>query len=817
MGPPVLSVGPRSFGVVVAHAPPLEARERLAALLGAVETPGSFSSKRTAPPADLTLEVRGVGPIRYPVPKAQARQLISIARPARYGLGEQTLLDTRVRDTWEVPKTRVKIDQRRWNKTLLPMLDGLRADLGLPAGCRFKAELHSMLVYARGQFFVPHQDSEKADGMVGSLVVTLPGAFTGGALVVDQGGERATYRSSKDRLSLVAFYADCRHEIRPVRTGYRLVVTYNLVLLGETTATAAPTVAPETVGALAASLDEHFTTPVPAPAWRRAGANGDPPNRLVYLLDHEYTPRALSWDCLKGSDAARVAAICAAADRADCEAVLALADVHETWSAFEDDYDRPWNGGSRYRSWADDDEDEDEDAYDDRWPEDAGRGDDYEVGELIESDIVLEHWIDGTRSPAERISSCVCGSEVCATTPSESLRPYASEYEPYMGNYGNTLDRWYRRGAVVLWPRRRAFEVRAEASPAWALGEVAGRVKTGKVDEARELVHRLAPFWEAGAGASDDRGLLRRTLRVAAGIDEPAHAATLLAPFRLEMLAQSHASDLVALGSRYGERWLHGVVAVWSGHGQRRGDSADRAAWVASLPVIAAALQVAGDEGPRVARLLVGEAWRWLAEAVERRRQIVVPSGRAQALEALVRPTLAVLESFAVIGAADLRDQALGLLGRDDDDDDMLLPYLMAVLRAGAKLAAAGRQAAGIDAIAQHCAGRLESRLSRPPRAENDWSVDLPEGCRCELCETLAAFLADPTERGLEWPLAEQRRCHVHGRIDAAELAVRHQTRRTGRPYTLVLTKTADIFEREAASRRRDEADLSWLQARGVL
>ncbi len=52
--------------------------------------------------------------------------------------------------------------------------------------------------------------------------------------------------------------------------------------------------------------------------------------------------------------------------------------------------------------------------------------------------------------------------------------------------------------------------------------------------------------------------------------------------------------------------------------------------------------------------------------------------------------------------------------------------------------------------------------------------------------------------------------------IDAAELPVSHRARRTGRPYTLVLTKTADLFEREEQARRRDEADLSWLRARAV-
>jgi hypothetical protein len=40
---------------------------------------------------------------------------------------------------------------------------------------------------------------------------------------------------------------------------------------------------------------------------------------------------------------------------------------------------------------------------------------------------------------------------------------------------------------------------------------------------------------------------------------------------------------------------------------------------------------------------------------------------------------------------------------------------------------------------------------------------------------------------------------------------VTHQTRRRGRPYTLVLAKTDELFEGERQHRRRDEADLAWL------
>jgi len=89
-------------------------------------------------------------------------------------------------------------------------------------------------------------------------------------------------------------------------------------------------------------------------------------------------------------------------------------------------------------------------------------------------------------------------------------------------------------------------------------------------------------------------------------------------------------------------------------------------------------------------------------------------------------------------------------------------------------------------------------------------------GCACELCRTLRTFLDDTSRRTLEWPLAKERRRHVHARIDAAELPVTHVTRRQGRPYTLVLNKTEALFAGEQLARKRDEADLEWLVANGA-
>jgi hypothetical protein len=47
--------------------------------------------------------------------------------------------------------------------------------------------------------------------------------------------------------------------------------------------------------------------------------------------------------------------------------------------------------------------------------------------------------------------------------------------------------------------------------------------------------------------------------------------------------------------------------------------------------------------------------------------------------------------------------------------------------------------------------------------------------------------------------------------IDAHDLPVTHVTRRSGRPFTLVLTKAEALFEREARERNLWRRDLHWL------
>jgi hypothetical protein len=124
-------------------------------------------------------------------------------------------------------------------------------------------------------------------------------------------------------------------------------------------------------------------------------------------------------------------------------------------------------------------------------------------------------------------------TEVCASTSTGDLTPYSSEYEGYMGNWGNTLDRWYHRAAVIVWPREQAFANRAESSPAWALDKIAAMGSAGDVPGARNAAATLAPFWDTAlAGRTPENGdrIFGLALRAADAVSDAQTAAMLLHP-----------------------------------------------------------------------------------------------------------------------------------------------------------------------------------------------------------------------------------------------------------------------------------------------
>ena len=777
-------------------------RADLSALLATLGGGGSFATRLTAPIHDLAIEVTGIGELGLPVTTAQAKQLRLVARPAKFGHGDQTILDRRVRDTWEVPRSRVRIDRRRWNRTLRPMLDTVRDDLGLPSESSLDAQLHSMLLYEPGQFFAAHQDSEKDDQMIASLVVMLPSRCAGGDLVVTHRGESVRHEGSASSLTFVAFYADTQHQVLPVETGNRVVLTYNLVLTGDTTTplTGDTSVTPTAAGL----LDRHFAR-IAEPRWKGDRQAQEPPDRLVVLLDHQYTERGLRWSHLKGNDAARAQVLREAADRASCEVALAQAEIHETRECYEDDPPR-W-GRRGWSGW-------DDEAGNDEAGDGVQRG--LTVGEILDSTVE----IDPAVGEALRFDRAVSYAELAEVTPPADLVPYDSEYTGYMGNWGNTIDRWYRQAAIVVWPLARAFAIRAKGDPLGALDDLLARTATDdssrrtRADDAATLLR----FWTDAVRRDDQQELLPGALQLAWELGDEQLATRLVEPFALEALSPTDAHVVLALAEQHDLEWFDRQLSAWLEHGRASRASASptptRTAWVEGLPELCANLRDGdrppGSLGSKIARSLLRRIGEWLIDAVRRAALITAPSQRATALAELALPTLAVLRATSVIVDSPRRDRIIDALF---DPALRITPMLVTVVQACAALSPDERENVGARAIAQHCRQTIEAALAEPPRASDNWSItEFEPGTCCDDCTTLAAFLTDPAAQQTVWPLAKPRRQHIHHRIDGAELPVTHRTTREGSPHKLVLAKTADLHRREDERRRANATSLDIVQ-----
>lgn len=781
--------------------------EEVSRLLSRIGSSGSFATRQTAAAEDLNLEVQGVGRIRFPVSPTTARKLAEVARPARHGFKDQTRLDRRVRDTWEIPKSRITIDEPRWKKTLTPQLDRIRHDLGLPDGRRLKAQLHNLLVYGPGQFFATHQDSEKADDMIGTLVVNLPSKFTGGAISIEHHEQKKLVGGSNRSLTFIAFYADCHHEVRPIKQGHRVVLTYNLVIEGEGTATGAPT---PRIEALTQRVRNFFDTP--RPALRHSDRFSGPPDRLVYLLDHQYTQRGLAWNRLKNSDATRAAALQEVAANLDCEIYLALADVHETWSCEEDDYDH-----HGFRSGRGYDEEDEDGEYDEEAEPDGRVSETPELTELIDSGIELRHWIGPGKRPSA-IASGVGADELCFTKPSAELEPFKSEHEGYMGNYGNTVDRWYHRAAVVLWPRERTFVIRAKASPRWGIGQVEKKLKARvgtAAGEALTLAQRLLPFWAEVAGRDAGHALIDGTLMVAAKLADPKIAAALLAPFTLTGVTAKAAPRLADLLDRFGTAWCRALLRQWESESKVYQAPETRTAWIGSaLPGLCRSLCARdSSDGQTLARGILTDQWAWALDQFKDIRKHESIKEMTKDLARLSKPILALIDSSQIANHADLHRQMIGFLTADATDELPLTRLRLGLLRAAHDRHRPNRlRSLGLKPVHARSSDDLTTRLNAPPRTKDDWSITTPVRCSCQLCATLTRYLRASDRVRFEWPLAKTQRAHIHGIADLRDLPVRHTTRRTGRPFTLLLEKTAGIFERDATDRRSWQSDLQWLK-----
>jgi hypothetical protein len=764
--------------------------EELSEVLEKIDRPGSFCVSGGAPTVLPGLEVEGLGPIGLPLTARQAKELKSRCEQAPYGKGEETLVDTSVRNVWRMKPEHFTLTNPDWEKFLRQTVKRVQEELGLEKQ-KLESHLYELLLYEPGSFFLPHRDGEKLDRMVATLVLVLPSSYQGGELVVRHEGQEQTIdftgQDSPFAIHYAAFYADCEHEIRPLRKGYRLCLVYNLTLAKSKKAIRAPRTS-EAVEEIARAL--------------RKWAEDDGPQKLAVTLEHQYTQEGLTWDALKGVDRARARALLEGARQADCHAYLALLTLHESGSAVDDG--GYGYGYGRRRRWYEEEEEEEEDSGE------------HEFDEIFETELTAEHWIDpeGKRLPISTLS--VEEDDVLDPDALRDIEP-EEDFEGYTGNAGMTLDRWYRHAAIFLWPSKRHFQVLCDAGThdaAQALGQLVKKWRKAGKKEAAALRAQCVDFAAAiiarwpenpyggGFGVIPERSPLFPSL---VALDEPGLVKTYLGEVLPKDAAADPGKSLATVCKKHG--WAAFRPELEAAFKQTTSQTLERNVRLLEHLCLATPKKGEGTELCQVlARSLVEaleridqEAARydWRARNVDRGKELaalarsLLATGQDELLSRLVDHALARPEKYP------LTTVHMGAL-------TALEPWLKKNVK---------EPSDGLSHWLAACREQLEALTAQTPQPPADFRRDAEISCKCADCAELKRFLKDPAEPVHHFRAAEPRRQHLESNIRQHHIDLDLRTERRGSPYTLVCTKNQASYEAKLKKFHEDQEHLATVRA----
>lgn len=379
-------------------------------ILESIEGNGTFVSSGVSSITLPGLHIEGLGELGLPLQAEQVKAMIALAKKAPFGKGSETILDSSVRSAWEINGDQVSFLNKKWTTKFNKIVEEIKKGLGIES-YKITCPLYKLLIYEEGDFFLPHKDSEKEKGMFGTLIIGLPSTHTGGELCIRFNGDEETVdfsvAASDYMIPYIAFYADCEHEIKPVTSGYRVCLVYNMIHTSGSNQSPISVFSDqiEEMSSLLSGLD-----------------SADRTFPQAILLGHEYTPENFSLSALKHHDRPRAEALFLAARKAGYFAKLGLLTRYEM-GALEAEYDYNWE-----------------------YKEDG----DVEMGEIYETSTSITHWGEDRMPTLGEIN--IADEAILSQKTIGEGEPTETEEEWFTGNAGMTLEYWYHYGAIVLWP-----------------------------------------------------------------------------------------------------------------------------------------------------------------------------------------------------------------------------------------------------------------------------------------------------------------------------------------------------------------------------
>ena len=733
--------------------------------LALVDRPGTFCSQGSTPFVMPGLNVHDVGWIGFPTPKSQTEELISQCEQAPYGKGLETVVDTEVRRVWELSPSKFNLEGPSWDHTLSEIISNVTEELGIQGGT-LVPDLYKLLVYGPGDFFLPHRDGEKLDGMVATLTVVLPSLHRGGSLVVTHGGERVLFQAPEASAGMAidycAFYADCEHEVKPLTEGYRICLTYNLAFVPsdrrKKVQLKAPDLATPTDALVKAIESEPF-----------------PQGQVVISLEHQYSEVALKPELLKGADKMRYHALRAASEKTGCHCYLTLLTWYESGSAYSDDdgYE-DYYSRSRYRSRS------------------RSSSTNYEMEEVFEESWTLEHWIDADGQKANMGKIHVERENILSIIPIEDWEPSDEEFEGYTGNAGMTLDRWYHRAAIVICPKGNEMDIFLTEGTDAAIGGLEQWVKRWKNASKSEretafqdtisMAQKVMERWQCREtmGYGSDRAIFSDSLKALQSTELISNYVEHI--LSKDMGAVPSQSFLKFLKTKCLSACEKSVLSMFK--------LTQLESFIRNIKILHGLATVSPTKDAHSDLLLHGSKYMRLFLKKD-----------TKACHRLKAEDLVLwIEALMDMNAPKELELLLKWIDKNTSIEQLHIPSLLKLkMPKSLKHACNSTLALWLESKVKH----LEQKTAQAPQPYKDWTRS-PAKCTCELCQRLNRFLVSPHQSSYEYKAKESDRSHIQGRVSAERLDLVGHTVRKGSPHALVLEKNSASYERACEVHQQD-------------
>ncbi len=497
------------------------------------------------------------------------------------------------------------------------------------------------------------------------------------------------------------------------------------------------------------------------------------------------------------------------------QGVSGVLTLHQSGYGEDDEY------GSGPGRWYDRDDEDDEEAEDEYEAEGGGE---YSMVEVYETSLTVDHWSDseGNRLPIGELK--VEEDEVLDPELLTKVKP-EEEYEGYTGNEGNSLDRWYRHAAIVIWPEKRHFAIMCSRDSRGAVSELVrmiGRRKPAGAkgraaleEQCRELAAAIVARWpeqrHAGIDTETQESPAVGLLECLSALDAPQLIGDLLGSALIKDVSADPGPMIVVVGGKYGwPTFQPQLVSVMT------------ETTIETIPRNVRLLEWIATAKPRKKEgweELCAALGRELISAIESLDRKQAPAGfphgdwypqkvdRAEVLASLAR-------SLIVTGQSELMSRLIDHAFATPRKYPLTTAHIKAIVSLSPWLKKHVKEP--LPALTNWVGSvreQFETLTAREPQEPTDFRRAAPITCTCADCAELKQFLRDPHEPVHRFRTNEARRKHLEQEIRNHQCDLDVTTERRGSPYTLVCTKNKASYHTGVKTYHENQQHLATIPA----